>query len=433
MKRHNSVLLTILHIIASTSYIRAHVILEIETTTLLPNNGGIINLSMDNTNDPVAALQIDILFDTDCFTVTDVKKTIRSRNMSIFQHSKIESVIRIAITGSEQIDPGTGPIAEIFVDVGDCEGEYLWDLTGSMVANPLGTVITFTEVDGFIAISQGDPLIIVSSSELELGTVWLGQAGIGTLSVINSGNRGCNINIVSEGCAEADPKDFFIGIGSIQNVTVYCHPEEEGPCTGTLIINCFGGSIEVSVTCNGVIHTGTKGDVNEDGMINVLYILDLVELTEPRDIWAADCNGPYFHCDGDGVVNVQDVMKIVNLILQTDQCGTLNTVYINSFESYDDISEWNYLGYFDLVDDPAPEAGTKSLIINGGCVQPTATFELPLQTDDGYYVLSLWGKVDEAAGEIILVKKEEGCKSILYTVIICSSAIYLLIILRLRK
>lgn len=69
-----------------------------------------------------------------------------------------------------------------------------------------------------------------------------------------------------------------------------------------------------------------SGDVNTDCVINVLdvlmvanIILDNVTPT-PEQEEAADCNGPFGNCDGDGKINVLDAIKIVNLILGLDTC-----------------------------------------------------------------------------------------------------------------
>ena len=44
------------------------------------------------------------------------------------------------------------------------------------------------------------------------------------------------------------------------------------------------------------------------------------EESTPEEIEAADCNGPLGVCDGDGGVDILDVVKIVNFILGLDAC-----------------------------------------------------------------------------------------------------------------
>jgi hypothetical protein len=57
-----------------------------------------------------------------------------------------------------------------------------------------------------------------------------------------------------------------------------------------------------------------------------------------------------------------------------------------------------------LVEDPAPGDGKRSLHISGGCVQPTASINLPVHAKGGHYVLSCWAKTEDInqAGRIIL-------------------------------
>ncbi|MFC1620380.1 T9SS type A sorting domain-containing protein [Candidatus Neomarinimicrobiota bacterium] len=66
-------------------------------------------------------------------------------------------------------------------------------------------------------------------------------------------------------------------------------------------------------------------------------------------------------------------------------------IYSNSFETPEDTSGWIGLGSWMFVDDPAPDEGTRSLLIGGGCIQPAAWIDVPCTTGDGPYRLSFWG------------------------------------------
>ena len=73
-------------------------------------------------------------------------------------------------------------------------------------------------------------------------------------------------------------------------------------------------------------YVNTKGDANRDcsldildAMVAVNIVLELVDPTSD-EYWCTDCSGPYGICDGDGVVDILDVIKIVNLILGLDFC-----------------------------------------------------------------------------------------------------------------
>lgn len=69
-----------------------------------------------------------------------------------------------------------------------------------------------------------------------------------------------------------------------------------------------------------VVGQRERGDVNDDGVINILDALQIVNIilgTLPppsaEELWAADCNS-------DGGVNVVDVVGIINVILGTGSC-----------------------------------------------------------------------------------------------------------------
>jgi hypothetical protein len=70
-----------------------------------------------------------------------------------------------------------------------------------------------------------------------------------------------------------------------------------------------------------------KGDVNCDEGLNVTDVLRVVNIIVNKgphpsnfELWAADCNGGTGRCDGDGGIDVLDVIKMVRLILEFDEC-----------------------------------------------------------------------------------------------------------------
>ena len=125
-----------------------------EATLVVGSSSNVLNLSMDNPNDEVAAYQVHILFDTACFTVTGIGITARSANMDIVNYSNITGGISIVMFG-HAIAPGSGPIVEITVDVdADCaEGDYLWDVTVDVVADPEGGKVEWDDVDNYITVT----------------------------------------------------------------------------------------------------------------------------------------------------------------------------------------------------------------------------------------------------------------------------------------
>lgn len=70
--------------------------------------------------------------------------------------------------------------------------------------------------------------------------------------------------------------------------------------------------------------------------------------------------------------------------------------YFNSFESQEDAVKWNGFTSAQFVQDPAPNSGSQSLRIGGGCIQPAAWIVLPKAEAEGWVRFSCWGKVDQA-------------------------------------
>ncbi|UCE17709.1 MAG: hypothetical protein JSV84_12600 [Gemmatimonadota bacterium] len=380
-----------------------------------------LTISLENDGN-VAAIQFDMIFDPDCFTIdpASLTRTDRSADLHIFQASNPDpGVVKFAGTGiGTFIAPGSGSIAEFTLDITwNCaEGEYYpLTLFNTKLANSSGMEYTHSVENGYIDIFCCDPMLEISSAEFDLGDIWIGSVGIDTLIICNVGTRSANVHIFSENCASAYPNIFELNVGQSRDVIVSCHPEKPGPCEGILEVS-GGGWVEVPVTCNGVIPARSKGDINGDGVIDVLDIVEAVHIflgiynPSSEESQAADCNGPTYKCDGDGVVDVLDIMKIVNLILRMDECLPSNIVYFNSFESDEDTTGWRWIFQEMFVADPAPGCGRQSLFIGGGCTQPAAYIELPSQAEDSYYIVSCWGKANESdrGGKIVLTTGDVG-------------------------
>ncbi|UCE18509.1 MAG: hypothetical protein JSV84_16930 [Gemmatimonadota bacterium] len=73
-------------------------------------------------------------------------------------------------------------------------------------------------------------------------------------------------------------------------------------------------------------YEGEKGDVNNDGTIDLLDILEAVNIVlgtktpNNNEFWRADCNAPVGSCEGDGSVDLLDIVKIANISLGIDVC-----------------------------------------------------------------------------------------------------------------
>jgi hypothetical protein len=106
--------------------------------------------TLDMENDvEVAALQVNILFDTECYDIQGVRKTSRTTRMDIFNYADIQGGIRIDITSpGGNISQGSGPIAVIYFQTMECHDYWdTWDITGAVAADPIGTLIPVSEID----------------------------------------------------------------------------------------------------------------------------------------------------------------------------------------------------------------------------------------------------------------------------------------------
>lgn len=138
------------------------VTLEVGPRTVFPHTtGNKMYLNMDNPVDFINALQTNILFNTECFTVSGINKTRLSESMDTFNFLNIEGDVQINIAGNgHQIHPGYGSIVELIVDVKNCaEGDYLWDVTESGVIDSAGWEVDTWEIDNYIHIFRCDTCI----------------------------------------------------------------------------------------------------------------------------------------------------------------------------------------------------------------------------------------------------------------------------------
>ncbi|UCE18385.1 MAG: hypothetical protein JSV84_16255 [Gemmatimonadota bacterium] len=73
-------------------------------------------------------------------------------------------------------------------------------------------------------------------------------------------------------------------------------------------------------------YEGEKGDVNNDGNLNVLDIIFTsrhivgIDTLNEQELWRADCNSHKGSCRGDGSVDIRDAKKIVDIIMRLDEC-----------------------------------------------------------------------------------------------------------------
>jgi hypothetical protein len=163
MRKNSLLLVAMVFTVSLAGSLWGDALFEVERTTLHVNSiGNVLILSMDNLDEEVGAIRLDIAFDTACFKVTGLDRTARSTDMDIVNFADNTGILQIAIGGLDgcSIAPGTGAIAEITVDVGDCaEGDYLWDVSGIAVADPQGNYVYRDAVDNFITVTTSNRVI----------------------------------------------------------------------------------------------------------------------------------------------------------------------------------------------------------------------------------------------------------------------------------
>ena len=306
----------------STDAVKSEVEIEILPRIYYPHtHDDIINLYMDNSEDTVAAMEVTIHYDRDCFTVTNVEKAIRSDPIESLQYMLIPEGIRIIMVGKNNaIEPGKGRIILFTVDIADYPQKNNWEITECIARDPYAQQISCIANETYIEVTYCDSWQYISSSEFDIDDVLIGMAGTSEQALIldNSYIMDWNVNMEVEGCVIVDQLTLVVKGYTSRKVDFYCCPQKEGLCEGIITISNFCGPYYAFVQCNGVVPSGTKGDVNNDSKINILDVIKAINLKINNldfrpEAWAADCNG-------DGKIDIIDILGIVNVILNIGTC-----------------------------------------------------------------------------------------------------------------
>jgi len=93
-------------------------------------------------------------------------------------------------------------------------------------------------------------------------------------------------------------------------------------------------------------------------------------------------------------------------------------IYYCSFESPEDTTGWHGITEEMFVDDPAPGCGKKSLLLEGGCLQPAAWRVLDTEYGSSLYKLSCWGKKGTDSGNVRLtiIQNHRPLAEIMFTI-----------------
>ncbi len=95
------------------------------------------------------------------------------------------------------------------------------------------------------------------------------------------------------------------------------------------------------------------------------------------------------------VLSIPLVFSLINLNcsdMTKDETDSSLIHYHNSFENETDILNWNGVTIINLVDNPCPSGGEKSVYIAGGCIIPHASLLLDPPNDDLVVSVEFYGK-----------------------------------------
>ena len=165
------------------------------------------------------------------------------------------------------------------------------------------------------------------ADEQDFGTVRIGFSQEQIIQIWNTGCRPLTVETIASSVpeftvlnptfpltvAEHGARDIVVrfdppGVGEVVGVlTVVSNAQNRNVETGELI-----GDVEIAVKGIGI--EAVIGDVTEDGELNLLDLVQLVNIVlgtlEPtaQQVWAADM-------DGNGVINILDAIALVNVIM----------------------------------------------------------------------------------------------------------------------
>ncbi len=161
----------------------------------------------------------------------------------------------------------------------------------------------------------------------------------GAISIVSdilpSGSVGCGFGESVETWGGCAPYDWSVVSGQLPggldldaaNGILLGTPTEAGTFDFTLQVRDVQGNEDRKDLFLQIDeYVSAKGDVNTDCMVNILDVLAVVnsilELNhlDADKFWRADCNSPAGACDGDGVVNILDALKMISIILGADTC-----------------------------------------------------------------------------------------------------------------
>jgi hypothetical protein len=257
LKKRVTLISLLILIIPAITRAQSSVILSLEGDTFCAGTSkNVILCHLQNSYNEVSSIQFDLLFDTDCFSVTDVRFGNRTYYGYNKEWSHVENGIRMSITGKNRIlQPGSGSILTIYVDVHrDCpEGEHLWRITDSQVKDSLGAMLHSVDMSELISTSVCSTCVLrFSRKAFHMGEACILGERKEPLNIRNIGVETADIIIETSGCADANATSISIEPASSKALYVLCRPQSEDLCEGALVLTGCGGETAIEVSCYGV-------------------------------------------------------------------------------------------------------------------------------------------------------------------------------------
>ncbi len=332
---------------------------SIQITSVHGNPGDqvIVPVTLQNT-DTVGGLQFSLYFDHSILSFDSVYLSNRGSLMNIGYNliSNDTLMIMVYSTSGQRITPGSGDILNLLFSISStAQGgdSTLLKITNAILSNPSGYPINLTTANGWIYIGQDNTS---TNDTLRVVSNWAppGQSVTVPIELVNqSAVSGIQTtihydpNVISYQAVQLNPalSSFSISANnlgdSIKIVIISMQGDSILPGIDTVFTVTFavdsnavlGDSTYISLSSSvlsdpiaNVIPVddegawlyirGRKGDLNQDGVVNVVDAVRAINIIilrpptpTPYERWAADMND-------DGTVNVVDVVAIINVILQ---------------------------------------------------------------------------------------------------------------------
>ena len=175
--------------------------------------------------------------------------------------------------------------------------------------------------------SQGIPRIRLSNDYLVWDFAWLDHSSDRVLTIYNDGDGTLVVTQITTDDSHfvSSAHEMRIDALESQDVVVTFTPSREDTFEATLFIQCNDGEQpELFLPLYGIgiseCEGGEMGDVNGDGTVNIIDVLNVVNHILGSGILPVDqaCRAD---CNLDGTVNIFDALGIVNHILGLGTCG----------------------------------------------------------------------------------------------------------------